>query len=318
MRSNIKGKPGSQGTLFQVKDKGLLNPQQRWPQGYTPERLNAVRQELRHTPISAPDHMYDQPNEDNQREHGVTSFGYPERVRREIAKTNIPTEHLRGLKGIHGEPDEGTHGTYWKGGANDRTIGVDMTQADTDKPRFPGFKRTYNDIAQTLTHEIGHHVNMTLAPTPHVTKMVAQIHAMSDAEGRGVPHTETDTAMQYSRVRPGVDEAQADDYLVQYHSTGGRKPKGATEGRYEHNFTEHERLSQSPGYNDVRPPYNNESHQRIREVTQNAQFQPGLFSRDEAQGKGKPMSALQRRLGAHADANQQALADHIAATRRGQ
>lgn len=315
MRTNIKGKPGSQGTLFQVADKSVLNPQQRWPQGYTPERLGAVRDALRTTPISAPQHLYDQPDSDAQAEHGVNVYGYRERMHREIAKTTIPPEHLQGIREIHGEPDEGSRGTYWTGGSRDKTLAVDLTQADTDKPRFPGFKRTYEDARRTLTHEIGHHVNMSLAPTPHVHDLVAQIHAheaIKDNEWRDTP-TETDVSMARSRIRPGVDEAQADDYLVQHYRTGGRKPTGTNEGAYERNFNATQRSERYPGYNDVRPPENTPSHQRSLETMQQAQFQPGLFSREAAQkleGAG-----LRRKMAAQANANRQALAQHIAQVR---
>lgn len=305
LRSNIKNKPGAQGTLFQVKDKGLLNPQQRWPQGYTPDRLNAVRAETRSIPISAPDHMYDQPEEDNQRQHGTTSMGYRERVNREIAKTNVPPEHLRRISEINGDPDEGTHGTYWKGGAKDRTLAVDMTDRDPHEAR------------QTLTHEIGHHVNMTLAPTPHVHQMVSQIHAhdkaKKDYENGDRDHwepTATDTAMQYPRIRSGVDEAQADDYMVKHYSTGGRKPRGATEGRYEQNFSEHQRKTEYPGYNDVRPPQ--ENHGETWHAMQQNQFQPGLFPKSHGEGN------IRAKIAAQADANRQALASHIAAVRGSQ
>lgn len=298
LRSNIKNKPGAQGTLFQVKDKGLLNPQQRWPQGYTPERLNEVRGALARTPITPPDHLYEVPDREAQQEHGTNVFGYRERVKREIAKTTIPTEHLSGLREISGDPDEDTHGTYWKGGAKDRVVAVDMTARSSD------------DARKTLTHEIGHHVNMSLSPTPHVHELVAQIHAHKAIEGnewRDKP-TETDVHMAKSKVRSGVDEAQADDYLMEHYRSGGRKPQRAMQGAYEENFTEHDRMSRYPGYNDVRPPENTPDHQRSRAIMQQAQFQPALLPRGMG---GVSDTALQRRLAAVRDANSHAVGENL-------
>jgi hypothetical protein len=281
MRSNIKGKPGSQGTLFQVKDRGLLNPQQRWPQGYTPERLNEVREQTRKVPIAAPPHMYEQPDEDTQREHGVNAFGYRERVNREIAKSTVPASHLEGLGEIHGEPEEGTHGTYW---FKRRELAVDLTRPDSGK---------------TLVHELGHHHdNMTGAVNEHLPDVAAK-HAMRTWPHEGAPNMSA-VHMARSTVESGVVEAVADNYMTEHYRTGGRKSAPVAEGRYEENFSRADRDSHYPGYNDVREPPKSPTEHAL----QQAQFQPGLFSK--AQAEGHPQSALQRRLAAHADAVQNA------------
>lgn len=307
MRSNLKNKPDAQGTLFKVKDKGLLNPQQRWPQGYTPDRLNEVREGLKAVPVSAPDHFYEQPSDETQKMYGFNEYGTREKVTREIAKTTIPGEHLKGLTGIHGDPDDNTHGTYWKGSGR-REIGVDMTGETGLDP---------HEQRKTLVHEIGHHVNMTLAPTPHVTKLVAQLHATKEAtqqyeEGER-PHwepTATDVAMKFSRVKDGVGEAQADDYAVEHFRTGGRKSKGTTTGAYEDTFTTHERKKNYPGYNDVRPPQPSGS-QRVMQPNQfNEQNQPAMISKltvERDQERAGNRTPLQRRLAAQKDATRQAL-----------
>lgn len=296
LRSNIKGKPGSQGTLFQVKDKGLLNPQQRWPQGYTPDRLNEVREGLKGVPVSPPNHFYDQPSDETQAEHGVNEYGLRERVTREIAKTTVPGEHLRGLKDLHTEPDEDTHGTYWTGGRKDKTLASDLLS-----DRSPDEKR------KTLVHEIGHHVNMTLAPTPHVHDLVAQIHAHKDVESnewRDTPNT-SDIAAARSRVGPAVDEAQADDYVVKHYRTGGRKSTGTQTGVYEDNFSVHDlgRGGRYPGYNDVRPT-------QPRAPLQGAQFHTQSMLRVTAGNNVRlpapEQSELRKRL-SQADATRQAL-----------
>lgn len=303
MRSNIKGKPGSQGTLFQVKDKGLLNPQQRWPQGYSPERLNEVRGALRETPVSAPKWMGHHPQDEVQREVGFNEHGFREHVTREIAKTTVPAEHLRGLTGIHGDPAEGTHGTYWKGPGR-RELAVDMTR-EVDSAGNVDKKGA--EPRKTLVHEIGHHVNMTLAPKPHEHDLVAQIHAHEDIKGneyRDKPNS-SDVSFARSRIRAGVDEAQADTYLVEHYRTGGRKSTGTQAGAYEENFSAQDRAQRYPGYNDLRPPENTPAHQASRSALNERQFNPGLFSRSQAEGK--PQSELQRRLAARQNAVTQAV-----------
>jgi hypothetical protein len=315
MRSNIKGKPGSQGTLFQVKDKGLLNPQQRWPQGYTPERLNEVREGLSHVPVSPPEHFYHQPQDETLRQHGVNEFGLRERVTRELARTTVPPEHLRNLTDIHGEPAENTHGTYWKG-AGRREIGIDMTGETHRAEDIPEGSTLRDEQRKTLVHEIGHHVNMTLAPRPHEQQLVAQIHAHNDAkkayENGDREHwepTATDVAMKYSHVAAGVGEAQADNYMVEHFRTGGRKSTSTVRGAYEETFSPRDRDRQYPGYNDVRSPQAALNHNQFNE-----QVQPAMISRvsvERDQERAGHQTPLQRRLAAQRDAVQNAVGAHL-------
>jgi hypothetical protein len=134
LRSNIKGKPGSQGTLFQVKDKGLLNSALRWPRGYTPERQAEVRDVLSKTPVDAPP--------------GVNPHENRARVEDVIARSTIPVRkdvrhadaHM-GLQQIHGAMAPGTEGTYWP---HQRRVAIDL--------RHPEGERN-------LVHELGHHAD---------------------------------------------------------------------------------------------------------------------------------------------------------------
>jgi hypothetical protein len=283
MRSNIKGKPGSQGTLFQVKDKGLLNPQQRWPQGYTPERLNDVRQGLRATPVTPPAHL----GVPGDTEHATERMGYRERLVRSVAKSTVPAEHLPGIKEIHADVEEGTKGTYWP---TSRNLAVDMTIPGRDK---------------TLIHEIGHHAdnwhdNQTARHLPDV----AAAHAQKDWPHDTPPNTTAHYQAQ-AKTSAGVAEAVADNYYEQHYRTGGRKSQGVTGGLYESTFTS-DRLNQHyPGYTDVRPTPPSPSLAALQE----AQFNPGLFSRAAARGE-VTRSPLQRRLAARADANQRAVGDN--------
>jgi hypothetical protein len=177
LRSNIKGKPGSQGTLFQVTDKGLLNPDQRWPKGYTPERKNAVADAVVRPSI----HVNYRPNhtgDDREVRTGTRSTEYSDRkvnygvvngephVANEsrqhvrdlvdnIARSTVPLEHLGGVQWRHnaeshlGNNDPGvTTQAHW-----DRT-GDALSKGDPVIRMRRGTEGGYVPI-----HEIGHHVS---------------------------------------------------------------------------------------------------------------------------------------------------------------
>ncbi len=275
LRSNLKNKPGAQGTLFQVKDKGLLNPQQRWPQGYTPERLNEVRGALKDTPIvpvgAHQGSMYANP----ARAEGAAAR-YRDRTTRAVARSTAPAKDLQGIKEIHGETAEGTSGTYWHG---TKKIAVDMTLPGADK---------------SLLHEIGHHVDNQTGATAYLHAPVAALeharqfmpsHAAPDA-----PLTATAISTAQSRVRVGVGEAVADNYYEEHHRSPGRKGKAPDKGLYEENGL----ANKYTGYTNVRP----------QTPMSPQQFDHALFPQSAASGQ---TSELQRRLAARTDANRHAI-----------
>lgn len=246
-RTNFKNKPNSQGTLFQVQDKGLLNPQQRWPRGYTPERLNDVRGALAGTPISYPDRMEDEHEPGDYKE----MMSYRPRTFSAIARSTIPTEHLKGITEIGGEPDEGTVGTYTY---NERRPGVGRVDVDMTHP----------EAERTLIHEIGHHVDHLTGARKDLLPGVAQQHAQRelDADPKASRwHSEpnsTHVHMKKKEVDYGVGEAVADNYLQEHYRTPGRPGGGGRGeqvhvGAYEENFTRDELDKKYPGYTDVRP-----------------------------------------------------------------
>lgn len=148
MRSNIKGKPGSQGTLFQVTDKSLLNPMQRWPRGYTPERQREVDSALPHV-----FGMQIPPRESFNDQTGKFDFEYPQArdvVRTAVSRSTVPVEHLQGLTRIGPNVGEGRAGVYWQRGKD--------IHLDYNRPR--------HDVERTLIHEIGHHADNMTKPQP--------------------------------------------------------------------------------------------------------------------------------------------------------
>lgn len=227
MRTNFKNKPESQGTLFQG-GRDQLNPQRRYPRGYTPQRQREVSDAL---PTAY-----------------TSSYKHRAQVVDSVSRSSIPTEDLAGLNEVHDRPDEGTSGTYWTGS---KKIGVDM-----DHP----------DAHQSLIHEIGHHVDQRGnhfgggygKVTESLAKDAAHTHAvrLNEKRGKDAEPNDTEVIMAGQRVMRGVSEAVADDYMVKNYSTGGRNPKGADQGLYQRNFEPGDIDARYPGYSDVRPHRN--------------------------------------------------------------
>jgi len=231
LRSNIKDKPGSQGTLFQVKDKGLLNTKRRWPQGYNPERLNEVRQATQSTRFAS----ISAENPPVEREH----------VNRLLAKSTAPASDLRGIRQIHNEPAPLHAATYW---LRSKTLGIDLSRPGADR---------------NLIHEIGHHADEEHArhvetlegTTRNVVAGVAKRYADTDRAARGEvgePNS-SEQSMAANRVRSGVREAVADNYMEKHYRTGGRNSQPVAGGAYQENFAPEHLDRNYPGYSDVRP-----------------------------------------------------------------
>lgn len=253
LRSNIKDKPGSQGTLFQVKDKSLLNPKQRWPRGYTPERRDEIAGALKDTVIM--DNLGHQERSRNPEDWDNGRYvRYPEvehRVVDTLARSTVPASDIHGLQRIHDKPAAGTIATYWPA---KQEIGVRMLGS-----RMEGTGRSMRDEGENaLVHELGHHVDRTNGQTEAF--MQQGVAAMVDHVGIGGPE----------KTRAGLAEGVADNYYVEHYRGRGRKRERATEGHYEANYEPKELRRKYPGYTYARPPkeFSNLS---------GAQFQDTLF-----------------------------------------
>lgn len=221
LRSNIKGKPGSQGTLFQVKNKNLLNPEQRWPRGYTPERQDEVRQGLKGTTVVG----YSQPVRTSHAEAEATGryVRYPgteAKVTDAIARSTMPTEHLGGLKRIHEKPAPGHYATYWP-------MKQEMGVRIDDSP----------SADHSLLHELGHHADHQHT---HASERILEPEALGQAKDP-------------SKISSGVHEAVADNYYQQHFRPRGRKTSAPKQGLYENEFSREDLDKRFPGYSDVRP-----------------------------------------------------------------
>lgn len=241
-----KGKPGGQGSLFSVGDKdALLNPAQRWPRGYTPERQREVGEAL-----DGPGMVHGRPNVSvvDTRGSSVSNHSFRAWVRGTLARSTVPVEHLRNLDRVDTSPNPDTYGTYWQ--AN-RRLAVN--------PDLPGDKS-----GVTLLHELGHHhgfgtkeglETVANAIRPETIAKAAQTEANKSFRGQTFGPSATDNAMAYAAVRRGANEGYADNYAVEHYRAPGRKGERLEQGAYESNpnFAGDKLDKHYPGYRDVRP-----------------------------------------------------------------
>lgn len=236
LRSNIKGKPGSQGTLFQVKDKGLLNPAQRWPRGYTPERQEEVRGELFADHLGRNTRFF---GAEGRHDNAVRA-----RFVDTVARSTMPARHLNNLGEVTEYPAKDTRGTYWPG-MNSRLAVNLHTENEGDR------------AGQTLLHELGHHhANQAFdlpEPKQETVHAAAELGMADWRRSRG-PNA-SDLHMAEGRVRMGMHEGYADNYMTEHYRTRGRNPQPVTEGAYESNpnFAGGRLEREYPGYRDIRP-----------------------------------------------------------------
>ena len=220
LRSNIKGKPGSQGTLFQVQDKSLLNPAQRWPKGYTPERQAEISGALRNAEIQSTTRTYPPQSDSHVRARLVDT----------IARSTVPAEDLHGLSRIHDQPAPGHDASYWPA---IRTMGVHMfkpVSGDVDFADLPKKVEPNTEGEKNLIHELGHHHDQVNRVTVGLVN--------NDKDLLYTPGARDDAA-----------EAVADNYYVEHARGRGRAGERPTQGRYE----ESGGAQYMPAYRKIRP-----------------------------------------------------------------
>lgn len=153
VRTNIKAKPGSQGTLFQGGSEQMTDA--KWPRGYTPGRLAIARA------AADPHGMYSRGEHDKSDNRFGTG---PQRrdLIDTIARSTVPAEHLQDVKFYPGQndldynrpKDSGskfvTGGTYTRKGSQRGA----MTYRENEISIRRG-----NEANSVPIHEIGHHVS---------------------------------------------------------------------------------------------------------------------------------------------------------------
>ena len=247
LRSNIKAKPGSQGTLFRAADKGLLNPEQRWPRGYTPERLGAVREALSDTDIAGFSHedpvRLSPPQRDAKGRERYAKYPQTEaRVTSALARSTVPPEHLHGLTRIHDQPHPLHLATYFP---NTRELAVVINR--------PG-----REGEEHLIHELGHHVSAQSQLGKYVATEIGTDQAYRDfGESARITHPpESSIRNHIQRLHAGVEEAVADSYALEHFRPHGRinpTHQPQIEGLYERLHTSAWLDEHFPGYSAVRP-----------------------------------------------------------------
>lgn len=131
LRPNMRAKPNSQGTLFQV-DSSARTPESRQPRKYSPERLREV---TANAGFLDPQKTYP------PRAAAVAA------VRATVARSTVPVEHMRGAHFYTGVQTEGM------GNAAGRYLGP-PNRSDALIQIAP-----MHEHDNTVIHEIGHHVS---------------------------------------------------------------------------------------------------------------------------------------------------------------
>lgn len=158
MRTNIKARPNSQGTLFQG---GKPTAEHRWPRGYAPSRMAEAVDRLGGGGVHSRIHLDVDPEENDHDFHphfNPTSEDHTRRLITEgIARSTTPLHDLThlnsltltnrrmgGTLGMHS-----TYGNFMGISRREITIGP--------HPDGPTQREALAHADSTLTHELGHH-----------------------------------------------------------------------------------------------------------------------------------------------------------------
>lgn len=212
MRSNIKPKPGSQGTLFQGSSDQMTDA--KWPRHYTPERLHQVREAVAPRQRAFRDDM-----------HEYDTAGETRKLIDNVARSTVPAEHLQRLQFSPGRS------------ASDMLTGsgdVEMTAAGkynkplSANPNSVGVIRLLRGAAEdpVAIHEIGHHAShlfgaMTYGSRTEQGREEAKADAYAEEhfrDRRGRPTSYSG----YRYVQP--DSVRNAEFFAAYHSTRPRPP----------------------------------------------------------------------------------------------
>lgn len=210
-------KEDGQPWLFSPEELGIrprdwMSDDKRYPRGFTPERQREVTDALSDTDFS----LNPDPN-DPSAAHEEEAF-----IRQAIARSGVPAEELRGLRGVRTEDVKipGAQGSY---DPNDNVLNVYQSLG---KKRFQpeGSVQSPNDISKVLIHELGHHNDSKTATDPAITPRFEfdSNDSIALAE-QGVART---------AARTGAQEARADNYMDDYGVDDPRFPKSTIRSGY--------------------------------------------------------------------------------------
>jgi hypothetical protein len=218
VRSNIKAKPGSQGTLFQGGSDQMTDA--KWPRGYTPERLHQVREAVAPGREVFPDEPYMKSYDTN---------GDTRKLIDNIARSTVPGAHLNRVQFSAGKSK--AQMTVGSGDSEMTAGGLYTRPPSDDGPRGVGRIRVLKGVADdpVAIHEIGHHASHLAGPPALVTKT-----DLGREEGKADAYAEThfrdrrgrqisDNGYRYTEPN---SERNA-EFFASYHATRPRTPEFA-------------------------------------------------------------------------------------------
>lgn len=234
----LKNKADSQGTLFRGGTK--YSSDQRYPRGYTPERLHEVAEAVggnytRGQGAKAGyyrDHPYGRYDESGEFQVTGRADNRPKRgLVDNIARSTVPAEHLQG------KPDSGRHLAFWVNKSFDPrmaeagTAGTYESEPRQHSNRHDLYVHTDHVDSTTPIHEIGH----------HVSNLLGNEHShYNSPESRGAEEGFADRyAYEHYRTRKGKrldslrvyppneqqTEGRHEEFESGYHATRGDIPK---------------------------------------------------------------------------------------------
>ena len=269
MHTNMKAAPNSQGTLFQGGNKTDAH---RWPRGYSPTRMQAVKDTVPVTMTHNPDAL----DESRHTLKGHHEMGHPylnpdspehtKRLAREpIARSDHPVEALKGMsvhmdfgvRGVNSAINKNRQAYY-----DSSTRGVTVNPMHTMQgdyllggyahPKWNGVTTGQDEMVgqhheamptadSVLMHEVGHHVDMS--------KNMAEYHAQIQGNGGKMPdalrgHLESnaDTSMtEHFRNDPRNQRRTGHDvHRETYGQRGAQPPTGYQDPSKFAKFTDHD------------------------------------------------------------------------------
>lgn len=214
VRTNMKAKPGSQGSLFQGGSEQMTDA--KWPRGYTPERLQQVRKVVGPGQRVFRDEPY---------LHTYDIAGEQRKLIDNIARSTVPGEHLQRLQFSPGKTNvDMTVGA----GDSEMTAGGLYRKPQSPNPNhFGSISVRRGDADKPVAiHEIGHHASYLAGRPPLETvadhgREEGQADAYAQTHFRDRRGRPTDVE-GYRYMRP--DSVRTQDFFDAYHAVRPRTP----------------------------------------------------------------------------------------------
>lgn len=213
VRTNMKAKPGSQGTLFQGGSDQMTDA--KWPRHYTPERLHEVRNAVAPRSRVFRDEPY---------LHEYDTASEERKLIGNIARSTVPGEHLQRLQFSPGKSAAAM--TIGSGDA-EMVAGGLYTKPPSPNPNSSARVRLRRGLADNAVaiHEIGHHASYLSGP-PNLDTRTALGHEEATADAYAQEHFRDRRGRRtqfngYRYVQP--DSERNAEFFASYHATRPRE-----------------------------------------------------------------------------------------------